>query len=149
MFFIRPFQPEDFNDIIKIEWEIFKEHDPHMYMELYETVSDGFYVAVHQHVITGFVVGFISMPGKGRIFTLAVREKYRRLGIGSNLMDTIISILWKKGAQDISLEVRLQNIAAQQFYLKHGFVPEWVEKGYYNDGENALVMKKKNITISI
>ncbi len=118
-------------------------------MELYETVSDGFYVVDYQHDITGFVVGFISMPGKGRIFTLAVREKYRRLGIGSKLMDTIISILWKKGARDISLEVRLQNIAAQQFYLKHGFVPKWVEQGYYNDGENALIMKKKNITISI
>lgn len=112
-------------------------------MELYESVSDGFLVALENNKIIGFAVGFISIPKKGRIFTLGVLENYRNKGVGSNLLEDLIFILKKKGAQEIGLEVRLSNVSAQQFYLKRGFIPIWIEKGYYSDGENALVLKKE------
>ena len=143
MFRIRPFQPDDFNAVIEIEWQVFKEHDPYMYMKLYESLSDGFYVAVDDGEVIGYVVGFISYPKKGRIFTLAVREKYRGMGIGTMLIEKIYSVLKKNGAKEIHLEVRLSNTSARQFYLKHGFMPVWVEQGYYNDGEDALIMEKE------
>jgi ribosomal-protein-alanine N-acetyltransferase len=140
---VRPFQPEDFSKVIEIEWQVFKEHDPYIYMELYENVSDGFYVAVVDNNVVGYVVGFISFPGKGRIFTLAVKEGYRYNKIGTKLLNAIQSVLWKQGAQSISLEARITNIPAHKFYAKHGFVPVWVEQGYYSDGEDAVVMKKQ------
>ncbi|TFH46552.1 MAG: ribosomal-protein-alanine N-acetyltransferase [ANME-2 cluster archaeon] len=143
MFFIRPFQPDDFHEVINLEMEIFKEHDPYTYMELYETVSDGFLVATDQKKLIGFVVGFLSIPGKGRIFTIAVLPKYQKMGIGTNLLENICSVLEIKGAKEVGLEVRMSNFSAQQFYLKRGFIPVWVEKSYYSDGENALVLKKK------
>ena len=40
------------------------------------------------------------------------------------------------------LEVREGNIAARTLYESLGFVPEFVRKGYYSDGENAVLMKK-------
>ena len=143
MFIIRPFKPEYFHEVISIEHEIFKEHDPYTYMELYESVSDGFLVAIDQKTLIGFVVGFLSIPGKGRIFTIAVLPKYQNKGIGTNLLENICSVLKEKGAKEVGLEVRMSNLSAQQFYLKRGFIPVWVEKGYYSDGENALVLKKQ------
>jgi len=143
LFIIRPFKPEYFHEVISIEHEIFKEHDPYTYMELYESVSDGFLVAIDQKTLIGFVVGFLSIPGKGRIFTIAVLPKYQNKGIGTNLLENICSVLKEKGAKEVGLEVRMSNLSAQQFYLKRGFIPVWVEKGYYSDGENALVLKKQ------
>jgi ribosomal-protein-alanine N-acetyltransferase len=143
LFIIRPFKPEYFHEVISIEHEIFKEHDPYIYMELYESVSDGFLVALDQKTLIGFVVGFLSIPGKGRIFTIAVLPKYQNKGIGTNLLENICSVLKEKGAKEVGLEVRMSNLSAQQFYLKRGFIPVWVEKGYYSDGENALVLKKQ------
>ncbi|HUV81746.1 MAG TPA: ribosomal protein S18-alanine N-acetyltransferase [archaeon] len=143
MFIIRSFKPEYFHEVICIEHEVFKEHDPYTYMELYESVSDGFLVAIDQKTLIGFVVGFLSIPGKGRIFTIAVLPKYQNKGIGTNLLENICSLLKEKGAKEVGLEVRMSNLSAQQFYLKRGFIPIWVEKGYYSDGENALVLKKQ------
>lgn len=143
MYIIRSFQPQDFHEVVEIERSVFKEHDPYLYMELYESVSDGFLVAVDDSEIIGYAVGFISIPGKGKIFTLAVKEEYRGLGIGTALMDEVCATLKNKGAKEATLEVRLHNISAQQFYIKKGFIPTWIEKGYYSDGEDALVMKKE------
>jgi len=93
--------------------------------------------------IIGFVVGFLSIPAKGRIFTIAVLAKYHNKGIGNNLLENICSVLKIKGAKEVGLEVRMSNFSAQKFYLKRGFIPVWVEKGYYSDGENAFVLKKE------
>jgi ribosomal-protein-alanine N-acetyltransferase len=37
----------------------------------------------------------------------------------------------------------MSNIPAQHFYMNRGFAPAWVERGYYTDGEDALIMKKE------
>ena len=143
MFFIRAFQPEDFNDIVEIERHVFREHDPYVYMELYESVPDGFYVAIMNGKTVGYVVGFISITIKGRIFTLGVKEEYRSMGIGTQLLDKICATLKENGSDEVTLEVRISNIPAQHFYLKRGFIPVWIERGYYSDGEDAMVMRKE------
>jgi ribosomal-protein-alanine N-acetyltransferase len=143
MFFIRAFQPEDFNDIVEIERHVFSEHDPYVYMELYESVPDGFYVAIMNGKTVGYVVGFISITIKGRIFTLCVKEEYRGMGIGTRLMDKICATLKENGSDEATLEVRISNISAQHFYFKRGFIPAWIERGYYSDGEDALVMRRE------
>jgi ribosomal-protein-alanine N-acetyltransferase len=43
------------------------------------------------------------------------------------------------------LEVREHNQPAISLYQKFGFETMYVRKGYYPDGENALVMVKKII----
>jgi ribosomal-protein-alanine N-acetyltransferase len=143
LIFIRPFQPEDFHDVIEIEHQIFQEHDPYNYMELYESTAEGFLVAVDKGNVIGYIVGFISIPNKGRIFTLAVKENYRNMGIGTSLMKRMCEIFKEKGVKQVSLEVRINNISAQQFYIKKGFVPIMIERGYYSDGEDSLVLTKE------
>jgi ribosomal protein S18 acetylase RimI-like enzyme len=42
----------------------------------------------------------------------------------------------------IWLEVRQSNEEAQQFYHVLNFEPEYIRKGYYPDGEAAVVMTR-------
>ena len=44
------------------------------------------------------------------------------------------------GSAAITLEVRISNAAARQFYRSYGFAEAYRRRGYYQDGEDALVL---------
>ncbi|MCQ6963871.1 ribosomal protein S18-alanine N-acetyltransferase [Methanolobus chelungpuianus] len=140
---IRPFEPGDFGDVLEIEAEAFAEHNPFIYMNFYEMNSDSFLVAEEKGRITGFVVGYQVSGEEGRIFSLAVKERYRGYGIGTHLLEAVISVFRKKLLSIASLEVRLSNREAQRLYQKTGFVPCWIHSGYYSDGEDGIIMKMR------
>ncbi|MCZ7369834.1 MAG: ribosomal protein S18-alanine N-acetyltransferase [Candidatus Methanoperedens sp.] len=140
---IRKFQPQDFPGVIDIEKRVFNEHDPFFYMQFYETCSEGFIVAEINGIVVGFVVGFMTSQGTGRIFSLAIDPKYQNRKIGSLLLNEIIDVIRKFGAMEIILEVRANNIKARRFYEKHGFFQTGIAEKYYNDGESAFLMKLK------
>ncbi len=141
MFIIRKFQPPDFPWVIDIERKVFNEHDPYLYMQFYETCSDGFIVAEVNGMVIGYVVGFLEFERTGRIFSLAVHPKYQNRKIGSHLLKEIINVIQKSKANEIILEVRSGNIKAKRFYERHGFYQTAVAENYYGDGENAFLMK--------
>lgn len=143
MIVVRNFEPADFEEVLEIEAEAFSEHNPFLYMNFYEMNSEGFLVAEYNNYIVGFVVGYSLSPTEGRIFSLAVRNSYRSLGIGGRLMNSILAVFMCKFLQYASLEVRISNIRAQEFYKRMDFVPCWVEHGYYSDGEDGIIMKKR------
>ena len=144
MIIIRRFQPGDFSGVIDIENEQFSEHDPYMYMTLYELNEDTFFVADHHGVVVGFVVGISSVDEQGmygRVFSIAVREAYQGLGIGTQLMKSVIDVFHRKKIKNIVLEVRRHNIRAIRFYQRLGFVVTGIEIGYYSDYEDAIIMR--------
>lgn len=143
MIIIRKFEPEDFPCVIDIERQVFNEHDPYFYMQFYETCSDGFIVAEMNGLVIGYVVGFLAKEGTGRIFSLAVHPAYQGRGAGSALLKELIGIFRSFGAVEIILEVRSGNIRARKFYEKHGFYKIGIMEKYYNDGENACLMRLK------
>jgi len=146
MIIIRRFQPGDFSGVIDIENEQFSEHDPYMYMTLYELNEDTFFVADHHGVVVGFVVGIVSVDEQGmygRVFSIAVREAYQGLGIGTQLMKSVIDVFHRKKIKNIVLEVRRRNIRAIRFYQRLGFVVTGIEIGYYSDYEDAIIMRHR------
>jgi ribosomal protein S18 acetylase RimI-like enzyme len=44
------------------------------------------------------------------------------------------------GVKDVFLEVRRSNIAANRLYKALGFEEVGIRRGYYENGENAIVM---------
>jgi ribosomal-protein-alanine N-acetyltransferase len=138
---IRKFEPEDFPCVIDIERQVFNEHDPYFYMQFYETCSDGFIVAEMNGMVIGYVVGFLAKEGTGRVFSLAVHPAYQGRGAGSALLKELAGIFRNLGAVEIILEVRSGNIRARKFYEKHGFYQTGIVEKYYNDGENACLMR--------
>ena len=143
MIIIRKFQPSDFQWVIDIERKVFNEHDPYLYMQFYETYPDTFIVADINGFVIGYVAGFLAQAGVGRIFSLAVDHKYQNRSVGSNLLKEIINIFRKEGVTEIILEVRMDNIKAKRFYERLGFSQFGIAEKYYNDGQNARLMKLK------
>ncbi len=140
---IRKFRPPDFPWVIDIERKVFNEHDPYFYMQFYEICSNGFIVAEVNGFVVGFIVGFLASETTGRIFSLAVLPEYRNLGIGGALLKEIINFFWESRVTEVILEVRSVNVKAKRFYERYGFCQIGVLEKYYNDGENAFLMKLK------
>ena len=86
------------------------------------------------------------IAGEGNITNIAVDADFKRVGIGYNLLSALFDICKKENCPDITLEVRVSNIAAQKLYEKAGFINEGIRKKYYEDnGEDAMIMWKRNI----
>ena len=96
--------------------------------------------------IVGTVAGYAGMwhvVNEGHINNIAVDEPYRRFGIGSKLMDTLIETAHALGMIGLTLEVRVGNHAAMGLYHKYGFKIEGYRKNYYADTkEDAVIMWK-------
>ena len=77
------------------------------------------------------------------ILNIAVEKTNRKKGYGQALLSSMIDKAKSLGALECFLEVRVSNIAAKSLYEKNGFLPVNVRKGYYANGEDALVMRKE------
>ncbi len=100
---------------------------------------------IPDHII-GFA-GFWIMADEAHVTNIAVRESYRRRGIGEQMFIALIDLALEFKARFLLLEVRMSNTPAQQLYQKYGFKEIGVRRGYYTDDkEDALVMSTGDIT---
>jgi ribosomal-protein-alanine N-acetyltransferase len=92
----------------------------------------------------GEVVGYAGMMFTGleaHITNIAVDPPFHGHKIGSRLLLTLITEAIARGADTVSLEVRVSNLPAQSMYEKFGFVVMGTRKGYYIETkEDAFVM---------
>ena len=96
-----------------------------------------------------YVLGFASlwfMLNEAHIIAIAVRNNYRRMGIGEGLLISIIELATQLNANLVTLEVRASNEVAQMLYKKYGFQVVGRRLSYYSDnGEDALLMNSDTI----
>ncbi|HUB19967.1 MAG TPA: N-acetyltransferase [Acidobacteriaceae bacterium] len=78
----------------------------------------------------------------GRLITIDVDAAMRRRGVGRRLLEEAERQLRAAGATAILLEVAVDNLTAQSFYERHGFVRTGRIPGYYLGRIDALVMEK-------
>lgn len=92
----------------------------------------------------GVIVGYCGLwvvVDDAHITNIAVDPEWRRQGIGERMMSEAMVFAKKRGAQRLSLEVRVSNTAAQALYRKYGLQDGGIRKRYYTDNqEDALVM---------
>jgi ribosomal-protein-alanine N-acetyltransferase len=90
--------------------------------------------------------GLWLMVDEAHISTIATHPDWRRRGIGELLLLAMIDGAAEIGANIVTLEVRVSNVAAQTLYRKYGFEIAGRRKGYYSDnGEDALIMSTPSI----
>jgi ribosomal-protein-alanine N-acetyltransferase len=93
------------------------------------------------------IAGFWAMVDEAHITTLAVRDPYRRQGVGERLLIEIIEMAVQFNANVVTLEARVSNKQAQTLYEKYGFQKVGLRKAYYTDnGEDALIMTTDSLT---
>jgi len=103
-------------------------------------------IALVDDEVAGFIIGLLEGSKEkivGHVYTLDVKRKFRRMGIGSALLEALERIFITKGVERCRLEVRLDNTAAKGLYFKHGYRPEKIFKDYYGPGLDALGLEKK------
>ncbi|HOT04252.1 MAG TPA: ribosomal protein S18-alanine N-acetyltransferase [Methanolinea sp.] len=143
---IRRARPRDIDRISQIEQESFV--DPWKAAVFAEALSyfpESFFVATVSGEVVGFVLGGLEDTGEeiyGHICNLAVTPAWRKRGIARRLVERVEQQFAVELATGVQLEVRVSNRAAQQFYRRLGYRPALRFKGYYANGEDAIVMMK-------
>ena len=85
--------------------------------------------------------GLWLMADEAHITTFAVHPSWRRQGVAHRLMVRLVELSRQIGAQRMTLEVRVSNLAAQSLYRRFGFVVVGRRPRYYtDDAEDALIM---------
>lgn len=86
--------------------------------------------------------GMWCVADEAEIASVCVDPAYRRLGGGTKLLQTLLMQARLSGAQNVYLEVRASNRAAQELYRCAGFECIGVRKRYYtNPLEDAVLMR--------
>lgn len=94
----------------------------------------------------GNICGFISFrlaAGLAEILNVAVAPSACRKGVGFALMQKVLSVLKKDGADTVTLEVNIRNIAAIGLYEKAGFREVGRREKFYHFTDDALILEKK------
>ena len=98
-------------------------------------------VAEDEGIVLGYAVAWGMQ--ETHLANLAVSEDERGNGIGGRLLEEVIGFARRSNAESIYLEVRVSNAVARKFYAERGFVPTYLRKGYYENGEDAVVMERE------
>ncbi len=97
-----------------------------------------------------YLLGFIGlwlMVGEAHIVTVAVRERYRRMGVGERLVIAALELAMEAVQDVATLEVRASNESALRLYEKYGFARLGLRKRYYTDNnEDAVIMTTPELT---
>ncbi len=103
-------------------------------------------VPIHRMPLLGYACLWMVVD-EAHISTIAVHPEWRRRGIGSLLLDTLLRHAQDQEAQVVTLEVRVSNTAAQALYATWGFQAVGRRRRYYSDtGEDALIMTTPPLT---
>ena len=95
---------------------------------------------VQAQLLVGFV-GLWYLAGEAHIVSIAVRETYRRQGLGELLLIGALEMGMRRDCQVLTLEVRVSNGSAIALYEKYGFNVVGIRRGYYSDNaEDACIM---------
>lgn len=101
----------------------------------------------------GRIVGYAGiwvMFDEAHMTNIAVIPEYRRMGVATNIILTMMRYAAGKGAERMTLEVREFNFKAQKLYAKLDFKKVGVRRRYYSDtGENAFILWNDDIKTTL
>ena len=114
-----------------------------IFKEELQCSSSFFIVAKKQNdEIVGFA-GFKAIIDEADIMNIVVNKNYRNQGIGTFLLNNLISYAQKLKLCTITLEVNEKNLPAISLYKKFNFEKLGIRKNYYNGTDNGIIMSKK------
>lgn len=91
------------------------------------------------------IVGFAGLKiiiDEADIMNIVVKKNYRHNGIGSILLENLISYAKTLNLTTITLEVNEHNLSAIKLYDKFNFNHIGIRKKYYNGESDAIIMSK-------
>lgn len=92
--------------------------------------------------IDGFCAATRTNQVEGRLLIIALRPNQQSRGIGGRLLRELEMRIRRGGAMTLTLEVREDNLRAIAFYRRKGYALVGKMPRYYQDGSQALLMRK-------
>lgn len=144
---IRLAKPSDKAFIAGLGGKVFSIYGPYR-----TTVSRWFESGVTMTLISmagGRPVGFVmigALPGdrdgetRAEVLAIAVSPEFQQRGIGEELLQVAEKNVEEMGEQRLFLHTAKENLAAQKLFLKNGYRPVAIKKGFYPSGQDALMM---------
>jgi ribosomal-protein-alanine N-acetyltransferase len=144
---IRPMRQDDLEQVGEIDRVSFSMPWPKkaFQYELNDNPRSTLWVAEantpgRKNQIVGVIVSWLIID-EVHIATLAIHPNHRGKGIAQRLILAALQDAVKKGAHQATLEVRTNNIPAQELYRSFGFIVVGRRVQYYRDNnEDALIM---------
>jgi [ribosomal protein S18]-alanine N-acetyltransferase len=141
---VRPGGPFDLDEIARIESESFpvpwkreffatELAEPHRYVRVLGRDDCG------QPRVGGYLFA-VSLYEEFHVNKIATDLRLRHRGYGRVLLEDALARARSMGAAAVTLEVRVSNDAARQFYRSYGFAEAYRRRSYYQDGEDAFVL---------
>lgn len=91
-----------------------------------------------KNIVIGFLLARYKKKNKCHILSFGVLEEYRKQGIGSQLITSVKDYIDNR-ANQISLNVHVENESAIKFYKKHEFEIIKTRKDYYCQIEGYIL----------
>ncbi|MER7132497.1 ribosomal protein S18-alanine N-acetyltransferase [Streptosporangium saharense] len=142
---LRPMTADDLPEVMRVERETFPLDawsEGMLRGELDDQPRTRHYVvAVVDEEIVGYA-GLYAAGDQADVQTIAVSEGHRRAGVGGAMLTELLAEAVRRGAESVFLEVRADNPGAQAVYHRFGFERIGLRRRYYEDGTDAIMMKK-------
>jgi ribosomal-protein-alanine N-acetyltransferase len=142
-----PMRRRHLRSVLRIEAQVYpRPWSVSLFMsELALRASRAYYVARVDGMVVGYS-GLMLIGEDAHVTTIAVDPAWHRHKIGTRLMLNLAHEARRRGASNLTLEVRVSNEPAQVLYRRFGFRPAGVRKNYYvESNEDALVMWAEDI----
>lgn len=134
----------DLADILSIEKKVFKHpwSKEQLSWELNSQPAAENYVMIARGNMIGYLFSHV-VDDDVQILNIAIDIPFQHKGYGEQLLSYFLD----QFNTDISihLEVRKSNFPAINLYLKFGFHETGTRKGYYADGEDAIIMQRYSL----
>ena len=92
----------------------------------------------HQGQLAAVACGWL-VADELHITLVAVTPQQRRRGLGRRVLEALLVRGHRRGATRATLEVAVPNTAGRALYAACGFREAGVRRGYYRNGEDALI----------
>lgn len=100
-------------------------------------------VALEGEEVIGYI-GLWKIFDEGHITNIAVKKSWHGKGVGSQLVEGMLSLGHGLGIDCYTLEVRVSNSPAIHLYKKYGFEAAGIRKNFYDlPKEDAIIMWRK------
>jgi len=139
---VAPMKRRHVRSVLRIEAQVYpRPWTSSLFLsELALRTTRAYFVARVGKDVVGYAGVMISFEDS-HVTTIAVDPAWQRHGIATRLMVALVRESLVRGAQNMTLEVRVSNKAAQDLYRRFGYAPVGVRKNYYPESnEDALVM---------
>lgn len=143
---LRQATPNDLDQLITLEKACFESDrmSRESYRSLLKKNTSFILIAETDQSLIGSSVTFLRKNSKkARLYSLCVLSEHRQQRIAAQLITAIEKILTKKGCHLLTLEVRIDNLPAIRFYQKQGYDTFGTSTHFYEDGTDALRMRKQ------